>query len=56
MKKLILPLLASTLVAGAFDIPKGFHNLSELDAAQAEAVKNGEMIAFLLTDPKLQPS
>ena len=56
MRKLI-PLLAATILPlGAFDIPKGFFNLSELEDARAEAAEKPEMIGFLITNPKLQPS
>lgn len=60
MKRLLpLPLLFLFLAAlpcSAFDLPKGFFTLSELDTARAEAVEKPEMVGFLITNPAMQPT
>ena len=56
MKKLLPLLFATALPMSAFDLPKGFFKVADLDEAQAEACEKPELVAFLITDPKIQPS
>ena len=56
MKKLLPLLFSAALPASAFDVPKSFFEISKLEEAQAEAADKPEMVGFLITDPKMQPS
>lgn len=56
MKKLLPLLFATALPLSAFDLPSGFFKASEIADAQAEACEKPEVVAFLISDPKLQPS
>lgn len=57
MKKNLLPfLLTVVLPAGAFEVPRHFFPLDELAEARTEAAEKPEMVGFLITDPKIEPS
>lgn len=49
-------LLALTVVlgsmAGAFEIPKGSHNLAQLEEAQKKAAKAKQPVAFVIAEKK----
>ena len=48
MKHLIALSLALCSMAGAFDIPKGSHNLAQLDLVAKKAAKAKQPIAFVI--------
>jgi hypothetical protein len=56
IKKLLFVLAVGMLPAAAFDLPRGFFTMEELDEARAEAAGKPKMVGFLITDPKAQPS
>jgi len=56
MKKLLPFLIALALPAAAFDVPRQFFPLEKIDEACAEAAGKPELVGFLITDPKMQPS
>lgn len=56
MKKLVLLLIATALPGSAFDVPRQFFPLEKLDEARAEAAEKPELVGFLITDPKIEPS
>jgi len=37
-------------------VPKSFFTIDKLGDAQTEAADKPEMVGFLITDPKMQPS
>ncbi len=40
----------------AFELPRGFHQFSELESAQAKAYEEEEPVIFLISDSNLRPT
>ncbi len=53
MKLLLTLTLSLVSLAGAFDIPKGSHNLGQLDDVQKQAAKAKQPIAFVIAEKKM---
>lgn len=47
-------LTISSVLAMAFDMPRGIHNMAELDEARAEASERPEPVAFVITKKSLK--
>ncbi len=52
MKFLLALTLALGSMSGAFEIPKGSHNLAQLEEAQKKAAKARQPVAFVITEKK----
>lgn len=52
MKLLLAFSIALGSIAGAFDIPKGSHNLGQLEEAQKKAAKAKQPIAWVIAEKK----
>lgn len=52
MKLLLTLSIALGSAAGAFDIPKGSHNLAQLEEAQKKATKAQQPIAWVIAEKK----
>lgn len=50
MKLLLSLTIALSALAGAFEIPKGSHNLAELEKVQKEAAQAKQPIAFVIAE------
>ncbi|MDC0302724.1 hypothetical protein OAL23_01000 [bacterium] len=53
MKVLLTLSLGLASFAGAFTIPKGTHNLAQLDEVQKKATKAKQPIAFVIAEKKM---
>ncbi len=53
MKLLLTLTLSLASFAGAFDIPKGSHNLAEIEDVQKMAAKAKQPIAFIIAEKKM---
>ena len=50
MKHFLATILLTVGIAHSFEIPKGSHNIAQLDDAVVKAAKAKQPIAFLITD------
>ena len=53
MKLMLTLTLSLASFAGAFDIPKGSHNLAEIEDVQKMASKAKQPIAFIIAEKKM---
>ena len=52
---LILPALGlSALLASAFDVPRGIHDMTALEEARAKAAERPEPVSFVITRKSLK--
>ncbi len=49
-------LSVTTLYLGAFQIPKGSHDISQIDEAAKKAAKSKQPISFVITKKTLTPT
>ena len=53
MKLLVTLTISLASFAGAFDIPKGSHNLAQIEDVQKKATKAKQPIAFVIAEKKM---